>query len=186
MSPDSASFVGRPVALCGFMGSGKTAVGRRVALALGRPFFDSDELVESRLGRSIPDLFESGDEPIFRAEEASVIADLILVRPVAVISLGGGAFEDPDTASLVLGSTAAVHLDRSIDAILASIDDLRDTRPLLADKTDAEIAALYAARLVALGSCPITVSVGDSGLDDVVDMVLAALANRGVVPEVGE
>jgi shikimate kinase len=167
------------------MGSGKSTVGRRVARSLGRPFFDSDELVEARLGRSIPDLFESGDEPLFRAEEAALIADLVIQRPPGVISLGGGALEDPDTRALVLDSTAAVHLDRPIDAILLS-RGLRASRPLLSGRTDAEIVELYTERLVVLRSCPITVTFDVEGAEEVVHAVLAALAARGIGPEVDE
>jgi shikimate kinase len=163
------------------MGSGKSTVGRRVARALGRPFFECDQLVELRLGRSIPELFEAGDEPIFRAEEASLIADLVVERPAGVISLGGGALEALPTRELVLGSTAAVHLDRPVGAILASLERLRTDRPLLAGASDAEIARLYSQRAAAYRSCPITVPVGDLGVEDVVDAVLVALEAHGIV-----
>jgi shikimate kinase len=162
------------------MGSGKSAVGRRIAEALGRPFFDSDKLVEERLGRSIPDLFQSGDEPLFRAEEARVLTELIAGDPVAIVALGGGALENPETRALVFGSTTAVHLDRPLQEIVDSLDRLRASRPLLAGRSDDEIAALYAVRARAFDECPITVKTGGQEIDEVVAAVLAALDAHGL------
>ena len=176
----TASLAGRPVALCGFMGSGKTTVGRCVAQALGRTFFDCDALVVERLGRSIPELFASGDEPLFRSVEEHVIADLVLERPAGVISLGGGALENKATRDLVLGATAAVYLDRPLPAILASLDRLRTTRPLLANRSDEEITDLHRARTAAFQLCPITIDVAEHAIDGVVGCVLEALAAHGI------
>jgi shikimate kinase len=185
-SGQEISLSGRPVALCGFMGSGKTTVGRRVADALGWTFSDCDELVETRLGRTISDLFAAGEESAFRREEAAVIADLVLTRPPGVLSLGGGALEDPKTRALVLGSTAAVHLDRPLEAILASLGRLRASRPLLAGRTDREIAELYSRRIAAFKQCPIRIAIGDLDVSRVVTATLVALAGHGIAPRGGE
>jgi shikimate kinase len=174
------SFAGLPVALCGFMGSGKTTVGRRVARALGRSFFDCDEIVAQRLRRSIIDLFTTESEHVFRSEEALVIAELVVERPAGVISLGGGALENPLTRELIFESTAAVYLDRPLRAILASLERLRATRPLLAGRSDEEIAQLYEARTVAFKSCPITVHVDDCDVDGVAERVLEVLGSHGI------
>jgi shikimate kinase len=182
----SASLAGRPIAFCGFMGSGKTTVGRRVAHALGCAFFDSDALVVTRLGRSIPDLFTAGDEPLFRFEEAHVVADLVLERPAGVISLGGGALENRQTRELVLGSTAAVYLDRPLSSILAALDRLRLTRPLLAGRSDEEIRDLYRARVAAFQLCPITIDVADRTVDGVVACALDALRTHGIASRLDE
>src|SRR5215467_14400152 len=60
----------RPIALAGFMGVGKSSVGRLVAAELGRPFVDTDDVAQSITGRSILDCFQSGDEAVFREAEA--------------------------------------------------------------------------------------------------------------------
>jgi shikimate kinase len=182
----TASLAGRPVAFCGFMGSGKTAVGRRVAHSLGRAFFDCDALIVQRLGRSIPDLFANGDEPLFRSTEARVVADLVLERPAGVISLGGGALENRQTRDLVLGSTAAVYLDRPLAAILASLDRLRLTRPLLAGRSDDEISELHRSRVAAFAQCPITIEVEHRTVEGVVVCVLDALRAHGIVSDLDE
>jgi shikimate kinase len=170
----------RPVALCGFMGSGKSSIGRRVAEALHRPLYDSDVVVEERLGRSIAELFSSGEEARFRAMEAAVVADLVEAVPPGVISLGGGALENPVTRALVLEHTAAVYLDRPLAQILASLDRLRRNRPLLRDRSDEQIAALYDERTTTYEQCPIIVDVGEEGLDEVTRRVLEALFGAGI------
>jgi shikimate kinase len=162
------------------MGSGKTTIGLRVANALARPFVDSDDRIEARLGRTIVDVFGAGEERLFRTTEAEIIADLVVERPSGVISLGGGALDDPRTRALVVSETAAVHLDRPLPAILTTLEKLRVSRPMLTGRTDDEIAALYASRLDAFRSCPITIDVGESDLDDVVVAVLEALAEHGI------
>jgi shikimate kinase len=76
--------------LVGFMGAGKTTVGRIIAERLGQPFVDSDVLIEQRLGRSIRDIFNTEGEDYFRELEHATVADLVR-GPEAVIALGGGA-----------------------------------------------------------------------------------------------
>jgi shikimate kinase len=173
---------GAPIALCGFMGSGKSTVGRRVAHALRRGFFDSDELVEARLGRTVVDLFSHGEEKLFRATEAQVIAEIVAHRPSGVLSLGGGALEDLRTRSLVFGETVAVHLDRPLSAILASLERLQSRRPLLVGRTTEEITELYRSRTGAFAHCPITVAVEDHDVNAVVGLVLERLVEFGVTP----
>ena len=80
--------LGKHLALIGFMGAGKTTVGRQVAERIGRPFVDTDEEIEKRHG-PIPELFERG-EPEFRRLEEQIVAEA-LAGPNAVIALGGGA-----------------------------------------------------------------------------------------------
>lgn len=80
--------------LVGYMGSGKTTMGRKLARALGLDFVDLDEVIVSRAGRSIPEIFEAEGEAGFRALEAEVLRSLGSAgegAPVpAVVSVGGG------------------------------------------------------------------------------------------------
>ena len=82
--------LGRHVALTGFMGSGKTTVGRVLAERLGRPFVDLDQELESRAGATIPDLFRTRGEASFRALEEEVACELLSRSESVVIALGGG------------------------------------------------------------------------------------------------
>lgn len=72
------------------MGAGKTTVGRRLARALGRPFVDSDQQVETRTGRTVREIFETDGEPAFRALETEALADALATHAPAVIAAAGG------------------------------------------------------------------------------------------------
>lgn len=125
---------GRNLVLIGMMGTGKSAVGRRVAERLQRPFVDTDRRIERETRRSIPELFEEVGERGFRAHEAEVIRHLSSVRG-QVISLGGGAVTDPANVTNLRMSGDLVWLDASPEVIALRVGDGRD-RPLLAGVRD--------------------------------------------------
>jgi shikimate kinase len=100
------------VVLIGPPGAGKTTVGRLVAERLGVDFVDTDEVVESRSGRTIPDIFLEDGEPSFRdLERAAVVS--VLASSDGVVSLGGGAVLDPRTEADLAGHQV-VFLDVGI------------------------------------------------------------------------
>lgn len=76
--------------LIGLMGAGKTTLGKELAKALNRPFYDSDHVICERTGVSIPTIFEMEGEQGFRDRESSVINDLTKLSPI-VLATGGGA-----------------------------------------------------------------------------------------------
>ena len=98
------------IVLVGFMGAGKTTVGRVLAGELGLAFLDSDVVIEQRSGRAIREIFAADGEPAFRALEHEVIADL-LGGPDVVLALGGGAPEHAGTRSILTsGGPVVVYL----------------------------------------------------------------------------
>ena len=116
------------VVLVGFMGAGKTTVGRIIAERLGQPFVDSDVLIEQRLGREIRDIFATEGEAYFRELEHATVAGLVR-GPEAVVALGGGAAEDKRTRA-VLRNARVVYLRVSYDEAMSRIRGDR-FRPLL-------------------------------------------------------
>ncbi|WP_217912724.1 shikimate kinase [Miltoncostaea marina] len=121
----------RWLALSGFMGAGKTSVGRRVATRLGREFVDSDRVIEERAGMPIPEIFAKRGELWFRRTEEAVIREVLAGEP-GVLALGGGALESAKTRG-VLGRLAdVVWLRADIDVLWARVKD--SDRPLVSDR----------------------------------------------------
>ncbi len=90
----------RHLVLIGMMGVGKSSVGRRVALRLGRQFLDTDQLVEEEAGRTVAEIFAAEGEPAFRARENAVVRRALASDPYAVIAFGGGAVLEPANRGL--------------------------------------------------------------------------------------
>jgi shikimate kinase/3-dehydroquinate synthase len=129
------------IVLVGFMGAGKTTVGRLLSARLGVPFVDSDLVIEQRSGRPVRQIFAEDGEPAFRALEHDVIADL-LDGPDLVLAVGGGAAEHPGTREK-LATAQVVYLEVGYDQAMARVGGDPD-RPLLARS---DLAATYQRRL---------------------------------------
>lgn len=119
----------RGLVLIGFMGSGKTSVGREVSGRLGVEFLDLDERIEHAAGQSIREIFATLGEPAFREMEREAIREAVSV-PGRVIATGGGAFQSGENRSLLKGYAPVVFLDVTPDGVLSRLPDDR-TRPLL-------------------------------------------------------
>ena len=134
------------IILTGFMGSGKTTVGRLLAARTGRRFVDTDEIIAARAGKPIPAIFSSAGEATFRAIEADVAADLAHMRN-AVIATGGGMLLNSQNSAHLAGSGPIFCLTATVDALLHRLREDDTSRPLLdtADP-DAEVRRLLAAR----------------------------------------
>ncbi len=129
----------RHLALIGFMGAGKTTVGKELARLLARPFVDVDAELEQRQRRSIPELFAEHGEPWFRQREAELVAELVRNVDPSVIALGGGAAIREGTRELLRGRTRIAHVDESVEVCWrrAALSD----RPLAQD--EASFRALF-------------------------------------------
>lgn len=132
------------ITLTGFMGSGKTTVGRILADALGCPFMDLDDLIVKKAGKSIPDIFAQDGEPAFRQLEARLLRQTVekYGESTAVLSLGGGAILAPASATLVHEKTVCIYLRATLDALLSRLAGESAGRPL----ADASLAERLAAR----------------------------------------
>jgi shikimate kinase len=117
------------VVLAGFMATGKTEVGRRLAQDLAWPFVDTDALVERAAGRPVRAIFAEEGEPAFRARERRAVAEACAL-PAAVIAVGGGALLDPENRRALLAAGPLVCLRASAREILRRVGAAHD-RPLL-------------------------------------------------------
>ena len=132
------------IALTGFMGSGKTTVGKVLADFLGCPFMDLDDLVVKKAGKSIPDIFAQDGEPAFRELEAQVLRKTVAkyAESAAVLALGGGAVLAPSSAALLHEKTVCIYLRASLETLLTRLEGETAGRPL----ADASLADRLAAR----------------------------------------
>src|SRR5688572_20037772 len=104
----------RNVYLIGPMGSGKTAVGRRLATLLGKHFLDSDAEIEKRTGVDVRYIFEKEGEARFRVREREVIADLTALDGV-VVATGGGVVLDAANRERLVATGTVVYLETNIE-----------------------------------------------------------------------
>jgi len=134
------------VALVGMPGSGKSALGRRLAQRLGWPFVDLDQVIEERAGCTIRELFEREGEAHFRDMEQRVIAEFSRGAVASVIATGGGAVLRPENRDMLRSGPRVIYLWSSPEALYRRLrHDVK--RPLLqvADPL-ARLRSLYDAR----------------------------------------
>jgi shikimate kinase len=129
--------------LVGFMGAGKSTVGRELSLKLGWPFIDLDTEIEKAAGLPVREIFARSGEPHFRQLEREHL-ERISKSPQAVVALGGGAYIDPANRAVVDESGVAVWLSTSLSTVKERVRP-DGTRPLLADAERAQ--KLYEERL---------------------------------------
>lgn len=132
--------------LTGFMGSGKSVVGRILAAMLDRPFEDLDDVIAREAGMSIPEIFRQKGERAFREMERDVAARY--ADGLRVVALGGGTVMDPATRGLLAGSGVLVYLRASLDTLAERLRKERGHRPMLNGETPVEerIASLMRER----------------------------------------
>jgi len=134
--------------LVGFMGAGKTSVGKALSRRLGWAFVDLDDRIEEQAGRSIEEIFRALGETAFREMEHAALRDLCreLRQSARVVALGGGAFVQPANLALIEGLAArTVFLDAPADELLRRCLEQPKTRPLCRDAS--QFRQLYEARL---------------------------------------
>ncbi len=166
----------RSVVFVGLMGAGKTAIGRKVAQALGIPFTDSDQEIEQVSRMTIPELFELYGETEFRALEQRVIFRL-LDSGQQVLSTGGGAFMNAQTREAITRSAVSVWLKADVDTLMARVMK-KQNRPLLKNPDPrAVMLRLIEERYPVYGLADVTVPTRDERKEVIAAEVIDALAD---------
>ncbi len=151
--------------LTGYMGSGKSTVGRKVARLLDWEFADLDAIVEAEAGRDIPSIFLSEGEAGFRSRECAAIQKVLDRAPPndgLVVALGGGTLTYPPSARLIDGQGTVVYLD--VDAATAWARVCGSDRPLAGDWGDFE-RRMTARRAHYEGAASLVLFAGKEGVD---------------------
>jgi len=128
--------IARSIVLIGFMGTGKSKVGRSLAKALGWKQFDTDSMIVQIFGIPIPEIFAQFGEARFRAEESAVLRNLTVERPSIIVSGGGGVLRPENVTRMrELGTVVCLTTnDATLEERLAD----RNDRPLLPRENRAE------------------------------------------------
>lgn len=126
------------IIIIGYMGAGKTTLGRTVARALGLPFYDLDRYIENRMHRSIAEIFAQQGEEAFRRMEKAMLHEVAEFEDV-VISCGGGTPCFFDNMAYMNRQGQTLYLKASTDVILAHLRMGHTVRPLLLNKTEDEV-----------------------------------------------
>lgn len=128
------------VFLMGFMGAGKTTLGKALARDLGVSFIDLDQYIENRYSKSVSQLFATRGEQGFREIESRLLREVGEFDDV-VVSCGGSTPLIGDNMDYMLSRGKTIYLKCNNDTLLSRLKTARAQRPLIASKTDEELAA---------------------------------------------
>jgi shikimate kinase len=130
--------------LVGFMGAGKTTIGRELARRLETPFFDLDELVEAAEEMSIKEIFAAHGEPYFRKRERDLLRTTRYVER-GVIATGGGTFAFDENIQFIQAEGYSVYLSAPFSLVMSRSRDKSAERPMF--RSDDAALDLFLSRL---------------------------------------
>lgn len=123
------------ISLTGFMGCGKSSVGRKLSALLSCSYIDLDAFIEEDAGRSIPEIFANDGEPAFRRMEAEGLKKVIYMgleeERRFILSLGGGTVMTPECEQIVHEQTLCIYLRASVDTLVNHLEGESKGRPMI-------------------------------------------------------
>ena len=161
----------------GFMCSGKTSVGIELSRRLGWAFKDTDKVIEERAGITVPEIFATLGEPVFRKHEFDAVSEA-LDGERQVVSLGGGALVNETLRKMILSQARLVILDVRPETVLSRAEKQKGTRPLL---DSGNVRALMVKRRPAYATCHIRVATDEFSVSSVADRILENLFETSAV-----
>ena len=178
--PSAKSAKPKAVFLVGFMGAGKSSVGRALAVRLGWTFEDLDERIERREGRSVPEIFRDSGEPEFRQVEHAALRELLknlsTTDEPKVIALGGGTFAQRDSHEAIQGSgISTVFLDAPLGELWQRCEQqmLDAKRPLQTSKN--KFRETYNARLQFYRTASVKIETGGKRIEAIAAEIIQTL-----------
>lgn len=122
------------ISLTGFMGCGKSSVGKELSSLLSCPYIDLDSYIESAEGMSVGDIFRTYGEPAFRSMEYKYLKEILIGKsgtPHLILSLGGGTILSEKCADLLKAKTTVIYLQSTAGTLIGRLESQSGTRPLL-------------------------------------------------------
>nr|WP_285292063.1 shikimate kinase [Bacillus sp. ISL-18] len=165
----------KSIIFIGFMGVGKTTIGKLVAQKLLRPFVDIDEEIEKEFGMPVSQIFKEIGEKAFRDREKQIITELA-EQERKVISLGGGAFLQEEIRRICLSSCIVIHLDLSLESWKERLSLIFDSRPVLHGKSIDEMEELYNNRQEIYALHHLKISTDNQSADNIAEQIINTLS----------
>jgi shikimate kinase len=188
----AARVPGNAVFLVGFMGAGKTSVGRALGAQLNWVFEDLDDRIEQREGRTVAEIFLDSGEPAFRRVEQSALEQVLeeLRGGVArIVALGGGAFVQKENAAMLLsGGVPTVFLDAPVEQLWQrcslQASDAGVERPLLSSIE--QFRKLYESRRKSYSKADLKMETGSRTVDAIATEIAQALGLKTIATRIEE
>jgi shikimate kinase len=169
------------IIVCGFMGTGKSSVGKQLAGILGYRFLDMDAMIETEEGISIPEIFSSRGEPAFRSLESQMVAR-VAAQTRCVVATGGGTIADPRNLESLKRCGVIVTLTADIPTILRRVGS-GDDRPMLREGDRVErIRTLLDKRAAAYAQADIVLDTSSLGIGEAAQCLVDRLRALGFHP----
>lgn len=136
----------KTIVLVGFMGVGKTTIGRELGKRMLLPFADSDDLIEKKIKMTVQSVFETQGEAAFRALEEEIILAQLAAKETRILALGGGAFMNDKIRAACLEKATTIYLKLDWELWQKRSRKLKRSRPLLKTNTPVQIHRLFIER----------------------------------------
>jgi len=168
----------RNIILTGFMGTGKSTLGKHLAARMGYRFRDLDEMIVVHENMSVNEIFKQKGEPYFRALETSLICGISEDQGI-VLSTGGGAVISPENRSMLRKMGLVVNLRAAPTALLERLSG-ENERPLLKGAKDtATVERMLQERETCYADADIRIDTTDKKMEDVADEIMLFLESNG-------
>ena len=141
------------LSLIGFMGSGKSTVGKKLAERLGRPFVDTDEEVEKMLGMPVREVFDKLGEAAFREAEQDALSDTLRPNDPIVLATGGGTPCAEGAMEWMRRRSLVVALQPPLDVLLERLKQGQEHRPLIHDKHGQDLKRTVERMMLTRAAC---------------------------------
>jgi shikimate kinase len=168
----------KSIVFIGFMGVGKTTIGKKVAAKLNRDFIDIDEQIEKEYNMPVSQIFSEFGETEFRDREKSLIASLA-EQNQKVISVGGGAFLQEEIRQTCLESCIVIFLELSLEAWKDRLGLIIDSRPVLRGKSMEEMEELFYKRQDIYRNHHLKISTDHKSVEEIADFIVKELITYG-------
>ena len=167
------------IVLIGYMGAGKTSVGRELAAKLSVPFIDLDQIIEANDDRSISEIFQQKGEAYFRRLE-SLYLESTLQLPRGVLATGGGTPIFENNLEKIKNHSTSIYLRCSAPLIIARLNSQIDQRPLIKGLEEDELADFVIQHLSHRSpyyeQADITIECDGKSIDDITDEIVKRLS----------